>query len=654
MRKFFWASLVALAAAGCDGCDTGEPPQETYGKIEVDKTSLGYPATCPTPAKPEFKVEFTTKSITLRNAGLATSTLTKFEMDAAGKDVFVWDAAKVPTTIAAGDSVEIPITFKPPSTAKAGSVSATLTIQGDRPAPEVDKTEITLLGEVKGFDPVPIFSMTCAGDTRFSTDGCAVSPPHMDFDDTGKDGTAEITVTLRNGGCPTLTVTDVVVTTKTGAEGTFALAEGQATNITVLGGNAEPGTIKVRFTPKEVSDELLGELTFKTNDPDHQTVTTKISGAGTAPSLVVETSLGCGAPDPSQNVQCCDFRAGKFPCTGNFTLRNQGTKALTISKVSLKNGNAMFKLGDTSAAVGKEIPAMSKLTNVISVEYVPGLIKESDFLVVDSDGGAAQAELKGGSPPFLVTDPPDAVDFGLALDHSDHFKALTVTNKATYNKQLDLTVKDLVVTDTRQAFNVVTAAEARCPTGSKPFVKDTVIKADESFVACVHFLSDDNGGAFSAPMSVLSNDPNYPEGLMLELRAQATCDTKPTAIIEVRALSGGSCPCEQACPATSGCQIEIDPKTSLGQVVLNGESSFAETYDFDPEGKCVKKGTAPVQQYVWTLDASNDSAAVLTPNGATATLTIGMTVPHLVRLEVVNAQGIKSNKAVYSVTGTTE
>jgi hypothetical protein len=71
-------------------------------------------------------------------------------------------------------------------------------------------------------------------------------------------------------------------------------------------------------------------------------------------------------------------------------------------------------------------------------------------------------------------------------------------NVATYDRQLDLTIKDLAIDDSRNSS--ASSPGAPLPTLRplrRPFAPNTAIKAGESFTACVKFVSDSLGGTFT-------------------------------------------------------------------------------------------------------------------------------------------------------------
>ncbi len=670
MRNLIWLVLVVFAAA-CGDCGTGGPV-EALGKIEPkdNKKTLYFQAACPKPSDPKYEVTFETLPVVLHNAGNATSYLNKFEIEAAYEDVFVFDAEDVPESIGQGESVEIPVTFMPN---QSGTIIAKLHVEGDREDGE-DTFDMTLSGEGKNFPALPAFSATCQSPNTLSPsmDGCTPSsasvPRTIRFAATPAGGYLDVPVTIKNGGCPNLSITNIQVATTSSDDSKdgFALVDAAATSLTVSGGNGT-GVINVRFSPQTASSIYKGTLTFETNDPDAEdaTVTIQLDGEGTSASLWLDKTL-------------CDYSILGDPCDGQFEIRNSGSLPFTVTRVWLEKNNPMFKLENADALVGQTVSQGSFPTKVL-VTYdpagnpaCPGPLHATDAeckdtLHVESDaGGAATANLIGGSWPVLQTVPAVAVDFnaaaGGALDHAPHYETLELRNVATYDRQLDLTIKDLAIDDSRNSFSVVTTSPlpAGCDPSARPFAPNTAIKAGESFTACVKFVSDSLGGTFSSNMNILSDDPSYPDpsGLIVELKAQATCEAEPIAAIEVRAQGNPAvCPCSEAtgCPATGGCSVELPGGGApSGSVDISGESSFSPVFVFDPSGQCVEDQRVHTGlTYEWTLVAPADGSASILPEGSTTaavtTLTYSKAVPHVVRLKVTDAVGAVSNSTTYTI-----
>ncbi|MGC4116100.1 MAG: choice-of-anchor D domain-containing protein [Myxococcales bacterium] len=666
MRNLTWATLTLIAAFAFNCSDGGN--QEAKGEIKPEKLSVGFEQTCPKPSDPKYEVTFPTVPVVLTNVGKATSYLNKFEVESAYKEVFVVDQTKVPETIAAGSSVEIPVTFKPN---QSGTIVGKLHVAGDLPE-GADTFDITLSGEGKSFTPFPVFSASCLSPNTMSPllDGCTPTSSGtrtIRFNPTPTGGYVDVPVTLKNAGCPNLSITNIKVTTTSADDSKegFALVDAATTSLTAAGGNGT-AVVNVRFSPQTAGTVYKGTLTFETNDPDaaDATVTIKLDGEGTAASLWLDKTI-------------CDYAKLSGPCNGQFEIRNSGTLPLKVSKVSLKKNNPMFKLENGDAFTNVSVPGGSYAT-LIKVTYDPAgnpacpgpllatIDQCNDTLVVESDAGTAEAELRGGSWAILRTFPTTAIDFnaavgGTPLDHNPHFETLLLRNEETYAGQLDLTIKDLVIDDSRKAFTVMSTnpLPAGCEPEAKPFAPNTVIKPGESFTACLKFTSDVAGGIFSTNMNVLSTDPSYPDpnGLLMELKATAICESKPTAAIEVRAQgTPATCPCtDTTCPMVGTCNVKLPTGgVASASVDISGESSFSPTYKFDENGMCAEdKRIYTGLTYKWELRNPQDGSASLSPDGISTspitTLTYSKSGQHIIKLTVTDANG-RTGEASYVVS----
>ena len=156
-----------------------------------------------------------------------------------------------------------------------------------------------------------------------------------------------------------------------------------------------------------------------------------------------------------------------------------------------------------------------------------------------------------------------------------------------------------------------------------------------------------------------------PDGLLVELRAQANCEAKATAVIEVHAQGAGStCPCGEACPATATCGIKLPGTPPIqGTVDVSGESSYAPVFGFDGSGQCVENSRDPtLAEYEWSLQyapgpgldgGSGYASASISPNGKTTaavtTLSYTMAGAHIIQLKVTDAKSRVSNVTTFTV-----
>ncbi len=634
MRNRLPVLIVALSLVGCD-CE-GEITKGARGELFVEGLQLSFGATCPKPTDASLPLEPVVKNLRLKNQGNAALYLNKLEVEPGRAELFVVDRAQVPETIAAGESAEVPIAFQP---LEAGVVAADLTVVADDAAPVVVK----LMGEGLNLPPDPVLSMSCPGG-KWSNDSCEGSNANYFFVDTPVHSQSEATIEIKNGGCAPMRVLALKATTQVyGSEdpATFALPDGQADELVVKGGGSEQ--VKVRFAPKAESS-FIGSLDFATNAPGEATASLPLRGIGIRPVLVLDPVL-------------CDLRALPPACDGLFSLANAGGQELVVQAVKVYGGNPMFSIA-TAPAAGDRIGATSTLANAIRIEYLPGMVKGSDLLVVESSGGTATAELRGGSPPVLLTEPEDVLDFGDHLSSTaDYYLPVRIKNVATYHQQLPLTIRSIRIDTTppsnaSDTFELASDGSPACSAAPAP---NTQVAPGGEVVACLHFKSTPNGGTFFANLLVDTDDPAYPApGYLLSVSASTTCNPAPVA--EISSPTGAGCPCQsgEECLGTE-CHRLASTSTVLANatIVLSGERSWDQVPD--GTGACTVQDFSVIASWDWTLvSAPAGSTASLSPSGqgtaSRTTLSFDKIGQYLVGLSVDDSSGLVSPPTTFLVT----
>ncbi|MGI5863191.1 MAG: choice-of-anchor D domain-containing protein [Myxococcales bacterium] len=634
MRNRLPVLIVALSLVGCD-CG-GEITKGATGELFVEEKQISFGATCPKPSDPSLALEPVVKNLRLSNQGNATLYINQLEVEPSRSELFVVDRAKVPETIAAGETAEVPIAFQP---LEAGIVAADLTVVADDEAPVVVK----LMGEGLNLPPDPVLSMSCPGG-KWSNDSCAGPNANYFFVDTPVHSMSEASIELKNGGCAPMRVTALKATTQVyGSEdpATFALADGHATELVVKGGGSEQ--VRVRFAPKAESS-FIGSLEFTTNAPDQKTVALPLRGEGIRPVLELDPIL-------------CDFRALPPSCDGLFSVSNSGGQELVIQAVKIYGGNPMFSIAKAPAS-GARIGPTSTLADAIQIEYVPGPVKGSDLLVVESSGGTATAELRGGSPPVLLTEPEDVLDFGDHLSSTtDYYLPVKIKNVATYHRQLPLTIRSIRIDTTppsnaSDTFELASDGSASCPAAPAP---NTQVAPGGEVLACLHFKSTPNGGTFFANLLIDTDDPDYPApGYLLSVSASTTCN--PAPIAEISAPTGAACPCasgEECIGAECHKLASVSAVLANATIVLSGERSWDQVPD--NTGACTVQDPSAIARWDWTLvNAPDGSTATLSPSGqgtaSRTTLSFDKIGQYLVGLSVYDDSGLVSPPTTMLVT----
>lgn len=590
MRGWICAAFALAMLAGCD-CGGGKT-NTTAGKLVVQEKQLDFGEVCRKPSAAGVTVSSSTQILHLANEGTAVVNVNKFAIDPA-EPQFTFDAKDVPSTIDAGDSVEIPLRFTPTAT---GNQTATIVVEGE----DADQGgKVTLLGAGSAKPADPVFTMSCKGGLFGpDSDGCAPAAgitPYVFFAETPVGATAEMTIKISNGGCPEMQVKNIVAANVTDAAlGTFTLANDKQTSLTIPGGGS--ATIKVQWSPLSGSMPaegfVLGSLAFDTDDPANAKVSLLLKGIGIVPLLEVT---------PYE----CHFDSLGAPCDGTFTLRNNSNAELSLNGVSLERGISMFALSNAPAAGAKLAP---NATTTAKVDYTPTASKGEDKLVVDWSGGKVTARLTGGSPPMAALDPSAVLEF----DDENRFKPVTIQNLATWNKQLPLTITKLELSAESTAFDLTATAPdaSACPPAP---AANTTINAGESLKACVHFNGAAGSSEYLGVLHVKTDDPSHPD-LQLSLHAYMTCSRPPVGQITVP-VAGSSCPCtglDQVCVGTV-CHQTGTAIVNLGEggVELSGETSYDLSKD-PTTSACTVEDKSGVKFWDWSV--------VSTPDGATAAM----------------------------------
>ncbi len=627
------ALLLPLAA-----CDCGSKVKQGAGELAAVETQLYFGETCPKSSDPAYAVDPAVQSLHLRNDGTAAIYLNGFAIGPAEvAEIFTFDAAKVPEQLAAGDTVEIPIRFLP---ATSGSVSGTLTIKA-----EEQTLTIPLLGDGRSLPPAPQLSLSCPGGRITGQDECASTNPYIHFPDAPTNGSSEMTFTLKNLGCPKLTVKKLALSIDTpqAAPDTFAIVSGQSDGFEVPGGGQVQ--LKVRLSPKQQID-YDGTLSFETNDPTRSQVSLALTGAGIGPVLDVTTSVGCAHGSAQEDFSCCDF-SQLTPCTGKLTIQNHGAGPFTLNGVSLQKGTSTQFAIQTAPSAGTVVPAFGTLPDAIVVKYTPAKKLESDLLLIDSTAGQVHVDIRGGAPPVLKTNPEITVDFGTSVPPgSDLYLPLTVSNPLTYSQQVELTVSSITVSGA--PFTLASTSQSNCPvTLTAPA---TLAKGTEGSL-CIHLATPAFGGEYQGQVHLFNDDPLFAGAngeKIITLHAQAPCSPAPTAQIDIPAQGGSTCPCSSGICNGGSCGVSVATRTSL---TLSGATS----YDPVLNAQCLQTGqdTTGIAAWEWALDSAPSAGASLSPSGkgasSTTTLTFDTPGPHTVSLIVYNKAGRPSTAATFTV-----
>ncbi|HEY3448425.1 MAG TPA: choice-of-anchor D domain-containing protein [Myxococcales bacterium] len=592
MRGWIGAAVALATLAGCD-CGGGKT-NTTAGKLVVEERQLDFGEVCRKPSAAGVTVSSATQIVHLSNEGTALAYVNKFAIDPA-EPQFTFDKAQVPETLEAGETVEIALHFTPTAT---GNQTASLLVEGET-AEQGGK--VTLLGAGNAKPADPVFTMSCKGGLFGpDADGCAPASgvtPYVFFAETPVGATGEMTIKISNGGCPEMQVKNIAAVNVSDASlGTFVLANPKQTALTIPGGGS--ATIKVQFLPLSGSmpadGYLLGSLAFDTDDPANGKVALQLKGIGIVPLLEVS---------PYE----CRFESLGLPCDGHFTLKNNSSADLTVNAVSVEKASPMFQISQAPAA---NSTLAAGATTAVKVDYAPAMAKGEDKLVVDWSGGKVTVRLTGGSPPMAALEPSSTLEF----DDENRFKAVTLQNLATWNRQLPLTITSLELSADSTAFDLPTSPPdpVACPPAP---AANTKVAAGESIKACVHFNGAAGSAQYLGQLHVKTDDPAHAD-MELSLVAYMTCSRPPVGMITAP-VAGSTCPCteDQVCIGTV-CHQSSMTIVNLGEfaVELSGEGSYDLTKDATTSA-CTVEDKSAVKFWDWSV--------VQSPEGATAAVNPG-------------------------------
>ena len=308
--------------------------------------------------------------------------------------------------------------------------------------------EITVLGNG--------VSITDGDTTPGATDG-------TDFGSVVQGGTTNTrTFTVRNDGTAALTLGAISVPTG------FTLTEGLSTSLA-------PGasdTFTVRLDAATVGTKS-GDISFTSNDSDETPFNFRITGivaAATAPEITVlgngvSITDGDTTPGATDGTDFGSVVQGGTTNTRTFTVRNDGTAALTLGAVSVPTGFTLTEGLSTSLAAGASdtftvrLDAATVGTKSGDISFTSNDSNESpfNFRITGIVAGVPEIAVTGNG--LEVTDgdttpsATDGTDYASVLVGGSVIRTFTITNSGS--GALHLTGTPLVEVVGDGAFTVV-------------------------------------------------------------------------------------------------------------------------------------------------------------------------------------------------------
>lgn len=339
-------------------------------------------------------------AFTIRNVGTSGLALSRVALGSGTTTAFAVVEAPSGTTLAPGASVSMSVTYTP---VDAVSDSRTVRVESN----DDDEPEVVVSLSGTGI-PVPVPDVD-------------VTPTSLAFGDVMVGSAKDLTVAVRNTGSASLAVTSIALAP--GASPEFAIVSGAASGLIAPSSSL---TVRVRYAPADTSADSA-TLRIASDDPDEPMVAVSLSGRGTpvpVPEVTVSpVSLAFG-----------DLVVGQS-ATLSFTVRNDGTASLAVSRIALGAGtSSAFAIVSGPASVDLAPGASAG----VSVAYRPTAAVSSTGTVVvesnDADEAVVAVSLSGRGVPAPLPEidvTPLSLSFGDVVVGGSFTLSVTVRNVGT-------------------------------------------------------------------------------------------------------------------------------------------------------------------------------------------------------------------------------
>ena len=455
------------------------------------------------------------QTVTVKNTGTSTVTLTSETITGTNATSFLKSATTCGATLAAGASCTVSVELKP---AAAGALTASLSIADNATG---SPQTVALTGTGAAAQTLTV----------------SLSPTSLAFASTtvGSTTAAQL-VTVKNTGTGTVTLTSETIT---GTNATSFLKSATTCGTTLAAGAS--CTVSVEFKPT-AAGALTGSLSVVDNATGSpQTVA--VTGTGTAP-LTVSLS--------PTSLAFASTTVGSTTAAQLVTVKNTGTGTVTLTSETITGTNATSFL-KSATTCGTTLAAAASCT--VSVEFKPaaaGALTAS-LSVADNATGSPQAVAltgTGTAPALAITLSPTTLTFASTVAGATT-AAQTVTVKNTGTSAVTLTSE------------TITGASATS------FVKSATtcgasLAASASCTVSVEFKPA-SAGAKTASLSVADNATGSPQTVALTgtgTAATLTVSLSP-ASLAFASTSVGS---------TTAAQLVTVKNTGTGAVTLTSET----------------------------------------------------------------------------------
>ena len=342
----------------------------------------------------------------------------------------------LPTSIAAGASATVRVTFAPTAIGDQGATVQILNSDFDE---GTYKINVTAHADANPTPP----------DIDLSISGVNLPPNGtVDFGAVGRNVTAYKDILVKNTGVGNLLITGYSYQTVTPTGSTTTAFSTYFTPGSTLAPGAS-GTLRVAFKPTALSTSYSSTLTITSTDPDESPYRLNLTGTSLATDSEIGVSLGTVDVPNNGSIAYGSASLGAT-VTKSVTVTNTGDGPLSISSwaITVPTGVA-FPAGPLpfrfSGALPTTIAAGASAT--VNVIYAPIAAGDSTFVLQllnsDADEGTYRITLTGtgvasSTPPEIGVslngaDVPSGsdVDFGATAINVAVSKSLTISNTGT-------------------------------------------------------------------------------------------------------------------------------------------------------------------------------------------------------------------------------
>lgn len=391
------------------------------------------------------------QSLALTNTGSASVTISQVAITGSG---FTVGGFSVPLTLAAGQSISLPVAFSP---AAAGSVTGSVSVVSN------------------ASNSPAIVTLTASGvaQTRLLSQSAST----LSFGNIlvgSSSGTQ--TISLTNTGNSSLTISQVSVAGTAFTANAFALpltlAAGQSVSLSAAFAPAAPGNVS----------GSISIVSNATNSPS----TILLSGAGVAqtPQLT-----------PSANtLSFGNILVGSSSASQTLSFTNTGNASVTISQFTTAG------IGFTASALTTPVTLASGQTTSVGVAFSPSLNGTSSgsvTLVSNATNSPTTVALSGTGIQPQISVLPSSVAFGSVTVGASNTQSMTIQNTGTANLSLTqaaLSGQGFALTGLALPLTVV-------PGSSATFILSFTPTTAANFTASLSLVSNAPGSPLSVPLS---------------------------------------------------------------------------------------------------------------------------------------------------------